>query len=98
MHIIHTSDVTWDPRKAKANLLKHGVQFSDAEGVLFDPMALTREDEATEGERRFVSIGMDHPGRVVVVVFSPRSETIRVISARRATRKERRQYAERIRL
>ena len=90
--------VTWDPRKAKANLLRHGIRFSDAEGALFDPMALTREDERAEGERRFVSIGMDHLARVVVVVFSPRGELVRLVSARRATRKERRQYAERIRL
>ena len=90
--------VIWDPRKAKANFLKHGVRFSDAEGVLFDPMALTREDERTEGERRFVSIGMDHLARLMVVVFSPRGEFARLISARRATRKERNQYAQRIRL
>jgi uncharacterized protein len=43
--------VTWDPRKAKANLLRHGIRFSDAEVALYDPMALTREDERAEGER-----------------------------------------------
>jgi len=90
--------VAWDPTKANANLLKHGVRFSDAEGVLFDPMALTREDVETESERRFVSIGMDHLARFVVVVFSSRGESARLISARRATRKERHQYAQRIRL
>jgi uncharacterized DUF497 family protein len=42
---------SWDPAKGRANFLKHGVRFSDAEGVLYDPMALTREDESTEGER-----------------------------------------------
>ena len=89
--------VSWDPRKAKANLLKHGVRFSDAEGALFDPMALTREDERAESESRFVSIGMDHLARLVVVVFSPRGEFARRISARRATRKEQQEYAQRIR-
>ncbi len=90
-------DVVWDPEKAKANFLKHGVRFSDAEGVLYDPMALAREDEASEGERRFVAIGMDHLTRIVVVVFTVRSETVRIISARRASRREREQYAKRVR-
>ena len=89
--------VVWDPAKAKANLLKHGVRFSDAEGVLYDPMALTRDDEPSQGERRFISIDMDHLTRVVVVVFTPRGESARLISARRASRKERHQYAQRIR-
>ena len=90
--------VVWDPRKARANLLKHRVRFSDAEGALFDPMALTREDESTEGERRFVSIGLDHLARLVVVVFSSRGGSVRPISARRATGKERQHYAKRVRL
>jgi uncharacterized protein len=90
--------VAWDPRKARANLLKHRVRFSDAEGALFDPMALTREDEGAEGERRFVSIGRDFLARIVVVVFSSRGDSARLISARSATRKERQQYAQRIRL
>jgi len=51
--------VTWDPRKAATNATKHGVRFSDAEGVLFDPVALTCEDPSAEGERRFVSVGLD---------------------------------------
>ena len=89
--------VVWDPRKAKANLLKHGIALSDAAGAMFDPLALTREDESTQGERRFVTIARDHLDRVVVAVYTHRGETVRLISARRATRKERRQYAERIR-
>lgn len=86
--------VVWDPAKARANLLKHGVRFSDAEGVLFDPLAITREDVTSLAEQRFVTIGADSVGRVVVVVYAPRGETLRLISARRATRKERHQYAE----
>ena len=66
--------VTWDPRKAAANVAKHGVRFSDAEAVLFDPVALTREDTSAEGERRFVSVGLDAIGRVDVVVFTYRAE------------------------
>ena len=91
-------EVTWDPRKARANLLKHGVRFSDAEGVLFDPNAITQEDPSAEREQRFVSVGMDSLGRVLVVVYTYRGDDLRLISARRATRKERRQYEDGIRL
>jgi len=48
--------IVWDPPKAEANVHRHGIRFSDAEGVLFDPNALTEEDESVEGEHRFVSI------------------------------------------
>jgi hypothetical protein len=89
--------VVWDPGKAKTNLHKHGISFSDAEGALFDPMALTREDESSKGERRFATIAADHVNRIVVVIYTHRGETVRLISARRATRKERLQYAERVR-
>ena len=87
-------EVRWDPSKAKANYKKHGVRFSDAETVLYDPMALSFEDEDTVGEQRFVSIGRDAVGNIFVVVYSYRDETIRLISARRATRKEVRIYEE----
>jgi len=86
--------IIWDPRKAKSNLDKHGIRFSDAEGVLHDPSALTREDPAARGEQRFVSIGTDFVGRVLVVVYAYGDNDIRLISARRATRKERDQYEE----
>ena len=89
--------VVWDPRKAMANLRKHGISLSDAEGAIFDPMGLTREDEDSQGERRFVTIARDHLDRVVVVVHSHRGEVTRLISARRATRKERLQYAKTVR-
>ena len=66
--------VEWDPEKAISNLRKHGVRFSDAEAALFDPDALSREDEDAEGEQRFVSMGRDAIGRVVVVVYTYRGE------------------------
>ncbi len=53
-------EVEWDPNKAATNLQKHGVRFSDAEAVLFDPNALSFEDTTAQGEQRFVVIGMDH--------------------------------------
>ena len=84
--------VTFDPNKAAINYRKHGIRFSDAESVLFDPMALTREDMDAEGEQRFTSIGVDATGRLLVVAFSYRGEEIRLISARPATAKEREYY------
>ncbi len=87
-------DVVWDPEKARENLKKHGVRFSDAETVLFDPNALTREDMESEGEQRFVTVGMDTLGHILVVVYTYRGEDIRLISARFATKRERMQYEE----
>jgi len=79
---------TWDPNKARANFRKHGVRFSDAEAVLLDPKAISRDDPTADDERRFVSLGLDVVGRVVVVVYAYREEDVRLISARRATRNE----------
>ncbi len=84
--------ITFDPNKAATNFRKHGIRFSDAESMLFDPMALTREDMDAEGEQRFTSIGVDATGKLLVVVFSYRGEEIRLISARQATAKEREYY------
>ncbi len=86
--------VTWDPVKAETNFHKHKIMFSDAEAVLFDPMSLTLEDKSAEGEQRFVSIGTDALNRALVVVYTYRENDIRLISARRATRKERKTYEE----
>jgi hypothetical protein len=83
--------VEWDREKAEANLAKHGVDFADAATVLSDDLALTRRDDHA-GEERFVTLGVDALGRVLVVVFTWRGETVRLISARRANASERRQY------
>ena len=83
--------VQWDADKAATNLRKHGVDFADAETALRDEMALTRPDEDAEAER-FVTLGADALGRLLVVVYEWRDEDVRLISARRATRAERRQY------
>jgi uncharacterized protein len=93
MHIV-CMRVVWDPAKARSNLAKHGIRFSDAEPVLFDPQALTAEDVATAGEQRFASVGLDALGRVLVVAYTYRGEDARLISARRATRRERESYEE----
>ena len=62
--------IKWDPGKAAANFKKHGIRFSDAEFVLFDPNARTKEDEDAYGERRFVTMGFDAVGRILVVVYN----------------------------
>jgi uncharacterized protein len=85
-------EIEWDPNKAAINREKHGVRFSDAESVLFDPNALSMEDKDAEGEQRFIAIGVDHLSRLLSVVYTYRYENIRLISARPATRHERRQY------
>jgi uncharacterized DUF497 family protein len=89
-------DIVWDPEKASSNLKKHGVHFSDAESVLYDPLALTLEDEEAEGEQRFVTLGSDSLGRILVVVYTYRTDHIRLISARKAETNEIRSYEERI--
>jgi uncharacterized protein len=81
---------TFDPKKNAANLRKHGVPLSDDDGVLNDPLALTVEDDAADSERRFVSIGLNSFGSLMVVVFSHRDDDIRYISVQNATPRERR--------
>ncbi len=85
-------NLTWDPDKAAENRAKHRVSFPDVEAMFYDPYAITREDERSEGEQRWVTLGLDSLGRVVVVVYTYRGDTIRLISARRATRNEVRVY------
>ena len=82
----------YDPPKAAENLKKHKVSFADAEGALEDPLAVTVEDPDAEGERRYVTVGLGSAGELLVVVWTERDDDCRLISARRATRKERKQY------
>ena len=82
----------FDPKKDAANIKKHGVSLSEGDGVLNDPLALTVEDDAAEGEQRFVTIGMNAFGSLMVVVHSPRGSGSRTISVRMADPKERRNY------
>ena len=88
--------VEWDPDKAQANPVRHGVSFPDAEAVLFNPHGITREDDNAEGDQRFVTLGLDALGRVLVVVYAYRGDTLRIISARKATRNEVRTYERRV--
>ena len=81
----------WDPNKAKSNYKKHRVKFADAVGVFEDENAITIEADH-EKEDRFITIGMDFLSRVLVVVYTFRDIVIRIISARKATARERKMY------
>lgn len=74
----------WDQRKASANLRKHGVDFADAATVFHDDRVVTLSDDPDE--RRYITIGMDALGRVLVVIYAMRGERTRIISARHAAR------------
>jgi uncharacterized DUF497 family protein len=83
----------WHPAKAAANLNRHHVGFHEAAAVFEDPLSTTFADEAhSEEEARLLTIGMSARGRVLVVAHTERNDTIRIISARRATRREREFY------
>ena len=84
----------WDPRKAKSNLIKHRIDFADATTALEDEAAITIDEEVGP-ELRHVTIGTDSYGRILVVVYAWREDKIRVISARRAGPRERREYERR---
>lgn len=84
----------WDPPKAEANLRKHGIRFADAVTTLEDDLALTIQDPDSTDEERWITIGMDGLGRLLVVVFTWRADAIRIISARRAAPRECREYEE----
>lgn len=84
--------IIWDTNKAEINYKKHKIKFSDAEMVLYDQFAMTLEEQVVASEQRFVTIGTDTLGRIVLVVYSYHKDTIRLISARKATPKERKQY------
>lgn len=86
-------DFEWDPEKAASNLEAHGVGFADAAVALEDERALTIADTIDDEEQRFVSVCLDPLARLLVVVYTWRGEdTIRIVSARKATRTETRRY------
>uniref|UniRef100_E6QXH8 Protein containing DUF497 n=1 Tax=mine drainage metagenome TaxID=410659 RepID=E6QXH8_9ZZZZ len=86
-------DFEFDPEKAAANPINHeGVTFEEAKAVLLDPYALTQEDSDAGGEQRFVSLGMGSKGRILLAVWTLRSERIRIISAWKANQLQRRHY------
>jgi hypothetical protein len=90
----------WDAQKASSNLAKHGVGFSQAASVFLDPLATTvADDEHSEGERRWITLGLSGTGLLLVVIHTyenvdANSAAVRIISARRATPSEMRDYEE----
>ena len=86
-------DYQWDKNKEHLNRQKHGIAFADAIAVFTDDSAVTMEDDHPD-EERFATIGLDAFGRVLVVVYTWRDESIRIISARKATASECAQYEE----
>jgi uncharacterized DUF497 family protein len=81
----------WDPKKAEANRRKHRIEFLDAVVVFDDDRAITLQDENST-EERYVTFGMDAQGTVLAVSYTLRGDTIRIISARKATSRECAQY------
>ena len=85
-------DFEWDLGKAASNLEAHGVDFADAAVALEDERALTIEDAGHDDEKRFVSLCLDPLARLLIAVYTWRGDSIRIISARKATRTEARRY------
>lgn len=88
----HAVEIEFDPDKAQSNLRKHRVSFAHAEQSLRDEHAITVADPDSEGEPRFVTLGMDALGRILVVVHTPRGDRVRIISARKASPGEAEHY------
>ena len=86
----------YDPAKARSNRRKHGISFADAEGVFYDDLAIHLEDAFAEDEDRWLAVGMGSTNQILVVVYTVRDDEIRLISVRRATRREVQNYEERI--
>ena len=94
MPIVIQMCISFDPAKARRNVAEHGVTFEDAQAVLLDPHAITREDDDAKGEQRFVSLGMGANGRVLVVVWTLRDhgDEVRLISAWKTNAQQRKRY------
>jgi len=83
----------WDENKAKENLRKHKVSFEEAETVFDDPLSITVADpDHSEDEERWIDIGISKKKQILVVVYTERGKKLRIISARKATRAERKKY------
>jgi uncharacterized DUF497 family protein len=91
-------DIEFDPEKAAANPFNHdGVTFEEAKVVLLDPCALTHEDSDSQVEQRFITLGMGAKSRVLIVVWTLRGDTVRLISAWKANQPQRRRYEQQFR-
>jgi hypothetical protein len=85
----------WDEKKANENLEKHGTSFDEAKTVFNDPFSVTIYDpDHSIDEHRYIDIGLSSKGRLIVVSYIERGEKIRIISSRKATKKEQKDYEE----
>lgn len=85
----------WDPRKANSNLKKHGVSFQEAASIFGNVLSITYPDpDHSAREQRFITVGMSPSGRVLMVAHTDSEYNIRIISARKTTRRERKYYEE----
>lgn len=83
----------WDGAKARSNLRKHGLSFHEAATVFGDPLAITYADpDHSQDEDRYLTFGYTNAGKFVVVVHTDRRDYVRIISARRMTRREKKAY------
>ena len=82
----------FDPKKNAANIAKHGMSLATGDGVLHDPLAITIEDSSALDEPRWITVGTNSLGSLMVVVWTERGEAIRLISVRLASAKERKSY------
>ena len=86
-------DFEWDDAKAESNERKHGVPFAEGETVFADPLSLTGYDPGhSDDEDRYITMGMSTEGRLLIVSHTDRGDKVRLISAREASRRERRDY------
>ena len=93
VHTLTVMRIDWDSHKAAANLQEHGVSFVEAATVLTDDYALTREDQYSIDEQRFVSLGMSATGALLVVIYTHREPDVyRLISSWKANKPQRKQY------
>lgn len=84
----------WDPSKAVRNLRKHGISFGEAATVLQDDLSITVPDPDQPAEDRYITIGLSTRLRLLIVAHTERGDSIRIISARELTSRERKQYEE----
>lgn len=85
-------DFEWDPAKARSNRLKHAVDFAEAAVAIEDPHSRHMSDPDAKDEARFVALGMDGLGRILLTAYTHRNDAVRIISARKASKRERMQY------
>ena len=90
-----TPNFEWDEKKAKQNLKKHKVSFEEASTIFNDPFSITIPDpDHSIQEERYIDIGISEKGRILIVCYTERGTNIRIISCRKATPMERREYEE----